>query len=308
VSITPAIPAALAAAVLYGVGAALQQHNAAAAPRASAGRPALLLLLMRRPWWLLGIGAEVGGFATHAVALRWGPLGLVQMLTASSLIVSVATVRLRSGRRLGRKAWAASFVVVGSLATLVALASPGLSGGRGLPHHAWLAAACLAAAATPFVITGLAAGGRRRAVLLAAAAGLADTWVAVVTMVVSHAAAHGVAGIATSWATYALIVGGPCSLLLTQTAYQAARPMITLPLITVITPMASIAVGAALLGETARLGPARGAAAGLAAAVTAVGLTVLARCHSSLSSDCTLSETTSVSGRDTDRRPLAVCQ
>ena len=72
--------------------------------------------------------------------------------------------------------------------------------------------------------------------------------------------------------------------------------------------MASIAVGAALLGETARLGPARGAAAGLAAAVTAVGLTVLARCHSSLSSDCTLSETTSVSGRGTDRRPLAVCQ
>ncbi|HEX8009066.1 MAG TPA: DMT family transporter [Trebonia sp.] len=307
-SITPAIPAALAAAVLYGAGAALQQHNAAAAPRESAGRPALLLLLMRRPWWLLGIGAEIGGFATHAVALRWGPLGLVQMLTASSLIVSVATVRMRSGRRLGRKAWAASFAVVGSLSTLVALASPGLSGGRGLPHHAWLAAACLAAAATPFTITGLAADGRRRAILLAAAAGLADTCVAVVTMAVSHAAAHGVAGIVTSWATYALIVGGPCSFLLTQTAYQAGRPMITLPLITVITPMASIAVGAVLLGETARLGPARGAAAGLAAAVTAAGLTVLARCHSSLSSDWTSSETTSVSGRGTDRRPLAVCQ
>jgi DNA-binding MarR family transcriptional regulator len=35
---------------------------------------------------------------------------------------------------------------------------------------------------------------------------------------------------------------------------------------------------------------------------------VLARCHSSLSSDWTSSEMTSVSGRGTDRRPLAVCQ
>jgi hypothetical protein len=308
VSITPAIPAALAAAVLYGAGAALQQHNAAAAPRSSAGRPALLLLLMRRPWWLLGISAEIGGFATHAIALRWGPLGLVQMLTASSLIVSVATVRIRSGRRLGQKAWAASFAVVVSLSALVALAAPGMPGGDGPPRHAWLAAACLAAAAAPFSITGLAADGRRRAVLLAAAAGLADTCVAVVTMAVSHAAAHGIAGIVTSWATYALIVCGPCSLLLTQTAYQAGRPMITLPLVTVITPMASIVVGVVLLGETARLGPVRGAAAGLAAATAAAGLTVLARCQSSLSSDWTSSETTSVAGRDTDRRPLAVCQ
>jgi ABC-type hemin transport system ATPase subunit len=31
----------------------------------------------------------------------------------------------------------------------VRLVSHGLSGGRGLPHHAWLAAACLATAATP---------------------------------------------------------------------------------------------------------------------------------------------------------------
>ena len=65
---------ALTAAVLYGTGAALQQRQAAAAPRRAAGRLRLILLLVRRPWWLLGIGVELGGFATHAVALRTGPL------------------------------------------------------------------------------------------------------------------------------------------------------------------------------------------------------------------------------------------
>ena len=98
---------ALAAAVLYGAGAALQQRQAAATPSQAAARPRLLLLLVRRPWWLLGIGVELGGFVTHAVALRTGPLTVVQMLVASSLLFSVATVRLWSGRpaeldRLGR--------------------------------------------------------------------------------------------------------------------------------------------------------------------------------------------------------------
>ena len=98
---------ALIAAVLYGTGAALQQRQAAAAPSQAAGRPRLLLLLVQRPWWLLGIGVELGGFATHAVALRTGPLTIVQMLVASSLLFSVATVRLWSGRRLSWTSWAA---------------------------------------------------------------------------------------------------------------------------------------------------------------------------------------------------------
>src|ERR1700755_1426795 len=94
-----AIVWALTAAVLYGTGAALQQHQAGAPPPAArAGKPSLLLLLIRRPWWLLGIVGELGGFATHAIALKSGPLTVVQMLLASSLVFSVGTVQLRSGR------------------------------------------------------------------------------------------------------------------------------------------------------------------------------------------------------------------
>jgi hypothetical protein len=267
---------ALTAAVLYGTGAALQQRQAAAAPSQTAGRPRLLLLLARRPWWLIGIGVELGGFVTHAVALRTGSLTIVQMLVASSLLFSVVTVRLWSGRRLRWTAWAAVLAVIVGIASFVALAPPA-RGVPGVPGHAGLAAAWLATCAVPLAAAGLAAAGTRRAALLAVAAGLADAGIAVVTMAFSHVVSGGLAGIAGSWATYALILGGPCSLLLTQTAYQAGRPMITLPVIAVVTPGASLAAGNLLLGESARLGVLNGAVAALAVLVTLAGLVLLAR-------------------------------
>jgi hypothetical protein len=274
-----AVAWALAAAVLYGAGAALQQRQAAATPSQAAGRPRLLLLLMRRPWWLLGIGVELGGFATHAIALRAGPLTIVQMMVASSLLFSVATVRLWSGRRLGWTAWAAVLAVIAGIASFVSLAAPagghaGISSGAG---SAGLAAACLAACAAPLAAAGLAAAGRRRAVLLAVAAGVADAGIAVVTMAFSHVAGGGLTGMAGSWASYALMLGGPCSLLLTQTAYQAGRPMITLPVIAVVTPVSSLAAGSLLLGESARPGFLSCVIAGLAVLATSAGLVVLAR-------------------------------
>ena len=103
---------------------------------------------MRRPWWLLGIGVELGGFATHAVALRTGPLTIVQMLVASSLLFSVATVRLWSGRRLSWTAWAAVLAVIAGIASFVALASPATAvprpcpGMPGWPPRAWPPARC----------------------------------------------------------------------------------------------------------------------------------------------------------------------
>jgi hypothetical protein len=272
-----AIVWALSAAVLYGTGAALQQHQAAAAPDGAAGRPGLLLLLMRRPWWLLGIVGELGGFATHAFALRSGPLTVVQMLLASSLVFSVGTVHLRAGRWPSAATWAAVIAVVAGIGSFVALTAPALAHSQGQPSGAALAALGLGGFALPFAVGGLASHGRRRALLLAVGAGLADAGVAVVTMTFTHSLSHGVSGMLTSWPAYALAIGGPCSLLLTQTAYQAGFPMVSLPVITVVSPMASLAVGIGLLGETTRLNLLTGAGVGLAVLVTTVGLVTLAR-------------------------------
>jgi drug/metabolite transporter (DMT)-like permease len=273
------IVTALAAAVLYGAGAALEQRQAAAAPQSSAGRPRLLVLLARQPLWLLGIAVQIGGFAAHAVALRSGSLATVQMLVSAEFVVAVIIVRIWSGRPLSRSSWAAALTVVASVAAFLALTSPGHGHLAAQPGHgAALAVGAIATggAALAAAAVGLRAAGRRRAVLLAVAAGLADACSAVVTMGFSHAAGHGVAALATSWTLYAVVVCGAGNVLLTQSAYQTGRPILTLPIIAAVTPVASVAVGVGLLGETPRIGVAGAVAAGLAVLVTSLALARLA--------------------------------
>jgi hypothetical protein len=255
------IVSALAAAALYGAGAAIEQRQAAAAPRSAAGRPRLLLLLARQPLWLAGIAAQIGGFAAHAVALRSGPLATVQMLVAGELVVAVLIVRFWSGRPLSKASWAAALTVVAAIAAFLVLTSPAGHGhADGLPQHALGAAA-----------------GRRRAVLLAVAAGLADSCSAVVTLAFSHVASHGLVAVVTSWSVYALVVSGAVNVLLTQSAYQTGRPMITLPIISAVAPVASVAIGIGILGETPRTGVLGGVAAAAAVLVTSLALACLAR-------------------------------
>jgi drug/metabolite transporter (DMT)-like permease len=274
------IATALVAAVLYGAGAAVEQRQAAAAPQSSAGRPRLLLLLVRQPLWLLGMLAQIGGFAAHAVALRSGPLATVQMLVAAELVVAVVLVRVWSGRPLSPASWAAALTVVGGIAVFLVVTSSDHRQAVSHPNYvvaAALGTVVLGGAALAAAVAGLRASGRRRAVLLAVAAGLADACSAVVTLGFSHVAGHGVVALFSSWTIYALIVCGIGNVLLTQTAYQTGQPMITLPIIACVTPVASVAIGIGLLGETPHAGVAGGIAAGFAVLVTSVALAYLAR-------------------------------
>jgi drug/metabolite transporter (DMT)-like permease len=270
----------LLAAVLYGAGAAVEQRQAAAAPESSAGRPRLLLLLVRQPLWLLGLAAQFGGFVAHAVALRSGPLATVQMLVAMELVVAVVIVRIWSRRPLSRYSWPTALTVVAGIAIFLLVTSSGHQHATSHPNYvaaAGLGAVVTGGAALVAVVAGLRAAGRGRAVLLAVAAGLADACSAVVTMAFSHMASHGLAAIVTSWPVYAVIVCGIGNVLLTQTAYQTGQPMVTLPIIAAVTPVASVAIGIGLLGETPQTGVAGAVAAAFAVLITSLALARLAR-------------------------------
>jgi drug/metabolite transporter (DMT)-like permease len=278
------IASALAAAVLYGAGAALEQRQAATAPQSSAGRPGLLLRLARQPLWLLGMVAQVGGFAAHAVALRSGTLASVQMLVAMELVVAVVIVRIWSGQPLSRASWAAALTVVAAIGVFLAITSSGQGHGHQhamtQPDHDMavvLGAAVPGVAALAAAALGLRTTGRGRAVLLAIAAGLADACSAVVTLAFSHATSHGLVAVFASWPVYALVVVGTWNVLLTQSAYQTGRPMITLPIISAVAPVASVAIGIGLLGETPRTGVLGAVAAGCAVLVASLALASLAR-------------------------------
>src|SRR5215469_8646957 len=273
------IGAGLAAAGLYGAAAALEQRQAERVPEESAGKLSLLGQLARNPLWLLGFAAQFAGFALHAVALRSGPLDTVQMLIAAELIVAVMLVQIWSGRKLSPTSSAAALAVVAGIAAFLFLTTPSghaHSQGHGMPRLTLVAALVLGGAAGALLLAGLRAAGHRRAIFLALAAGAGDACSAVVTMAFTHVLGHGPAAVMTSWTTYALVVAGIANILLTQTAYQAGRPLITLPLISASVPVASVAVGVGLLGEAPRVGLASGVGAGAAVLVTAGALAVLA--------------------------------
>jgi len=106
---------------------------------------------------------------------------------------------------------------------------------------------------------------------------MADTCVAVMTMEFAHTFAHGLGAVATSWQLYALIVVGPASLALTQAAYQTDAPLITLPIISAVTPLASVTVGILVLHQAAHLSSARDVIGGVCLALAITALVILAR-------------------------------
>ncbi|HEX4788383.1 MAG TPA: DMT family transporter [Actinospica sp.] len=266
-------------AVLYGAGVAVEHRQAARTSTEVAGRPRLLALLARQPLWLIGAALEAGGFAMHAAALRSGSLAAVQMILGCSLLVSVSLSSLLARRPLPRRCWPAVFAIVASVGVSVALLGPDEhAGGPASSGPAAAAALVTGLITVPIAAAGLLVEGRRaRPLLLAAAAGMADTCVAVLTMAFAQSLGHGIGAVATSWPTYALIVGGLASLALTQAAYQTDAPLITLPIISAVTPLASLTVGILVLHEATHLSGTRSVIGGICLTLAVTALTVLAR-------------------------------
>lgn len=269
---------AVASAALFGTGVALQQRPARNVPVRYAARFGLLVGVAHRPLWLLGIAAEIGGFALQVVALGHGSLVVVQPIITISLLFTIALSGLWARNPVRARDWAAVVAVVVALAAFLVAAHPGeQSRGRAGPGP-WTATAvaCMVAVGVMLVI-GFRSRGRARAAMFALAAGIGDAVVAVVTKAFAQALDPGLGHALRSWSPYALAGVGVVALLLSQTAYQVGRPTVTLPLITVTDPIVSSAIGVALFGEVIHLDGVRGPIAFIAVLTMIVGLVVLNR-------------------------------
>jgi drug/metabolite transporter (DMT)-like permease len=265
-------------AVLYGTGAAVEHRQAARTPAGKAGGVRLLILLVRQPLWLAGAALGGGAFAVHTAALRTGSLAAVQLILGCSLLVSVGVNARLARRVLPRRCWPAIFIVVAAIGVSVTLLGPSEHSASNASGRAALAALVTGMVTVPIAAAGLLSSGRRaRPLLLAVAAGMADTCMAVLTMAFAHSSAHGPSAVVTSWPFYGLLVAGLASLTLTQAAYQTDAPLITLPVITSVTPLASLTVGIVALHETADLSAARSVTIIACLACGLAALVVLAR-------------------------------
>jgi drug/metabolite transporter (DMT)-like permease len=273
-SYSAAIVLGLAAAFVLGIASVADQRSTKRVQRRRALNPRIFADLIRQPLWLASIGGTVIGFALQVLALRFGPLAVVEPLLVCDLIFAVlisSYLRHRFdpmllGGVVATAVGVAGFLIIGrptsgnsSVGFLVVL-----------PLGAGLAA----------VVAGCLAVGRRheglRPLALALACGICYGVAAfLIKLVVSHTG--GLLGILTDWPIYALAVVGPLGFLLNVDAFQTGELIApVMSIITVCDPLISIALAALWLDE--RLSSTAAGIAGevIALAVMTAGIVVVA--------------------------------
>jgi drug/metabolite transporter (DMT)-like permease len=273
--VTGAVVAALLAAALFAVATAFQHRSAGLVTAARRG--GFVSKTLRHPLWIVGSVANLAGLGLHAVALRDGPLTLVQPLLVIGVIFTLPLRRVLEHRRPkhAELGWAVALTL--GLAVFLVLATPS-DGPAQAPDPVPLV---FCAAAVALAVSGCLAAGRRMtaatgAMMLGTAAGLLFAVAAALLKETTSVLTHGAAALFTAWPCYALVVVGGSGLLLSQFAYRAGPLSASLPAITAVNPVVSVVIGVAGFDEPFRTSPGYllGEVLGLALmVVAAVGLT-----------------------------------
>ncbi|MER7134085.1 DMT family transporter [Streptosporangium saharense] len=259
-----AVGLALLGSLFFALGAALQQHEAAGAERPTIGR------LLRRPRWLLG-GLSIGiGTGLHVLALRYGPLTVVQPMGVASLLFALPCAAALGGRRPTARELGAATVIAVGLGALVLVVPPH----TGDPHLSATGVVVLLAGAATTALALWAVSLRTppaaRAGLTAMAAGVLYGATATLTRVLVYG----------NWDLWlVLAVPLPClvALVMLQRAYAVGHFGVAFAALQVADPLTAVVLGALLLGEPLPTGAASALTALAAACLTVAGTVALAR-------------------------------
>jgi hypothetical protein len=271
------------AAATHATTAVVQESLAArSARRERVGRPGharfddVLRTLRARRWWI-AVGLAITASLLHVVALRYGPLTVVQPLGALTLVLALPLRAAIAGHRVSVAEWRGAMLTVVGLAGLLALTA------SGRPTHVLggteVLALSVASGVLLAVLIGAAlttAGPIARSLLYAIGAGVSFGVSSAVTQtVVVRTSAEGVSALLAP-ATVVVLVLASGGLLLAQAAYRGGlgAPLATL---TLINPITAALIGVTLLGERYIAGPVGAALAIAAAMVAAHGVLALAR-------------------------------
>ena len=278
-----AVLCALGSSLLYALASVLQHRGAKEQPVEQSLKVGLIVGLVQHPAWLVGTACDLGAYALQFVALGHGAIVVVQPLLVCGLLFALPLGAALAGRRLSRTDWLGAVLVCVGLAVFLAVANPA-AGRDNTGSASWAALlliiTVLAGASTLAATTGDA---RRRAVLLAAAAGLVYGGAAALTKTASHLLGRGIGPLVTHWQPYVLILFGGAAMLLSQSAFQAGVLDFSLPTMTVVDPVVSIAIGAFVFHEAIDSRPLPVAVEVLSLVGMSVGVWLLARFEAKVS-------------------------
>ena len=243
-----AVLCAVVAAFSYGLSNVLQQHEAEQLPEEQTMKVGFLGTLARRPRWLIGMGADVGGYVFEALALGIGTLVVVEPILATSLLLSLFLGAAINKRSITRPAWLAALVFVFGITIFLEIVSP-TEGVAIAPTRDWMVAGpCIAAFVVACAMLARVAG-TKRAVFLGAGAGTLFGTSAVLTKAFVHYLSGGIFNWVPHWEPYALAVSSITGLLLAQSAFQTGALAAAVSAEQLLQPLTGVALGIGMLDE-----------------------------------------------------------
>ena len=261
---------AIAAGAAFAVTAALQHRAAAQEAVHHIADPRLLLRLLRRPLWLASNLTDLLGAALQAVALRFGPLALVQPLLVSSLIFAPPAEAALNRHPVNRRSLFGAGLGVLGLALFVL--SGATSAGTAHPStRAWLLSGIATAAVVGVCLVGAAQAVKPwSAVWLGIATGTMYGYMSALLKTCSTQFPH-LGALFGHWHVYAFALVGCAGLVLNQSMYQHGSLAPGLTALTISEPLSGFVFGTTAFGESVATSGLR-----LTALVVAVGLLVAA--------------------------------
>ncbi|MFF7971363.1 hypothetical protein [Streptomyces sp. NPDC007905] len=263
-----AVGLSLVSAVAYAMAAVAQARLASRSSGAG-----LVRLLGTSTWWS-AVGLNAAAALLHVVALKYGPLTLVQPLGALTLVAAVPLGARAAGRRVGAQEWRGTALTLLGLAALLVTAS------GPAPERVLTLTEALAVAGTTTTLIGMLSWpGARPGLRHATASGFASGVASALTQTVTVAATHrrGPA-LSVEVVVVAVLVAGFAGggLLLSQTAYRGGLGA-PLAVVTLANPVAAAVIGLTLLGQGLQGGVGGVLLALAGAALAAWGVVLLTR-------------------------------
>lgn len=246
---------ALAASIVIGIGAALQQRAATEEDPHAVMDPRLVLRLLRRRTWLKGISVSMVGFALQATAIASGRLVLVEPIMAGHVLVALLVAARHAGLRLGAREWRGAAAALVGVGGFLVIAAP-KEGVDTSPVVPWAVPLGVLAVA---VVLGVGVARRlppnRRGLALAMLAGLSfGTADGLLKLFTDVGGADGISGVFGHWGIWAWFVVSPTAFLLQQSAFHASNLASALPGTATLAPTTAAVLGAAMFGEQIRVG------------------------------------------------------
>ncbi|MGA2520907.1 MAG: DMT family transporter [Acidimicrobiales bacterium] len=246
---------AVLAALANALTSILQRMGVESAPADKTLKLSLITYALRRKVWIAGFVLMIGAFLLQFLALHFGRLTTVQPILTLELPFLVVVLGVWFRQQLSWKEWVGSIAAAGGLAAFLVLAAP--SGGGETPDlDSWGIVSFAVVAGGSFAVLLARFGSAAwRAAWFGVAGAIAFAFTAAIIKEVNdELTARGWAHLFVTWPPYAMAGMGLVGMFLAQNAFQAGPVTASQSALVIVDPLASIAIGIGLFGDTVRAG------------------------------------------------------